>query len=732
MRYKIISLLFCILAISSLHAQKKEIYLDNTQPIEARVKDALSRMTLEEKVKLCYAQSKFSSHGVPRLGIPELWMSDGPHGVRMDILWDSWGHADWSNDSCTAFPALTCLAATWDPAMSHLYGNAIGEEARYRRKDVLLGPGVNIYRTPLNGRNFEYLGEDPFLSSSMVVPYIQGVQENGVSACVKHFALNDQETWRDHIDVQVSDRALYEIYLPAFKAAVTKGKVWSVMGAYNKIRGQYACENELTLHKILKGEWKFDGCVITDWGGAHDTKEAALNGLDIEMGTGTNGFTSNAANAYDSYYLGNSYLQLLKSGTIPVSNLDEKATRILRLIFRTAMNNQKPYGSLATEAHHMAGRTVAEQGIVLLKNDAGILPINSAKYKTIAVIGENATRKLTEGGGSSELKVKHEISPLQGLMEKLGADKIKYALGYASGAVSYDKVNASPYDAALLRNEAVELASKSDLVIFIGGLNKNTQQDSEGDDRRSYSLPFEQNELIAALQKVNKNIVIVMLSGNAYSMPWLYQASTLVQAWYGGSEAGHAIANVLSGTVNPSGKLPFTFAEKLNDYGAHSFGTIAYPGDSIKEEYKEDILVGYRWFDTKKIKPLFPFGYGLSYTSFEYGNITTDKKVYTNDESIRLKFSIKNTGKTDGAEVAQVYASQTKASVLRPVKELKAFKKVFLKAGELKYVELEIKVKDLSFFNEHSHKWTVEPGEFVLFNAASSAEVKNRVSIQVK
>jgi beta-glucosidase len=728
----LISFLICILTITCLKAQKKEIYLDNEQPIEARVKDALSRMTLEEKVKLCYAQSKFSSHGVPRLGIPELWMSDGPHGVRMEILWDSWGHADWTNDSCTAFPALTCLAATWDPLMSHLYGNAIGEEARYRRKDVLLGPGVNIYRTPLNGRNFEYLGEDPFLSSSMVVPYIQGVQENGVSACVKHFALNDQETWRDHIDVQISDRALYEIYLPAFKAAVTKGKVWSVMGAYNKIRGQYACENELTLQKILKGEWKFDGCVITDWGGAHDTKEAALNGLDIEMGTGTNGFTSNTANAYDSYYLGNQYLQLLKSGVIPVSNLDDKANRILRLIFRTAMNNQKPYGSLATEAHYTAGRKVSEQGIVLLKNDDRILPIISSKYKTIAVIGENATRKLTEGGGSSELKVKHEISPLQGLIEKFGADKVKYALGYASGAVSYDKVNASPYDAALLRKEAVELASKSDLVIFVGGLNKNTQQDSEGDDRRSYNLPFEQDELIAALQKVNKNIVMVMLSGNAYAMPWLQQTTTLVQAWYGGSEAGHAIANVLTGAVNPSGKLPFTFAENLNDYGAHSFGTIAYPGDSIKEEYKEDILVGYRWFDNKKIKPLFPFGYGLSYTSFEYSKITTDKKMYTGDETIKIKFSIKNTGKTDGAEVAQVYASQTKASVLRPVKELKAFKKVFLKAGELQFVELEINVKDLAFYNVLTKNWTVEPGEFVLCNAASSADVKSCLSIQVK
>ena len=729
---KTMTAILCVLFFAGMQAQTKPIYLDNLQPIELRIKDALSKMTLEEKVKLCTAQSKFSSHGVPRLGIPELWMSDGPHGVRMEILWDSWGHANWSNDSCTAFPALTCLAATWDPSMSRLYGNAIGEEARYREKDVLLGPGVNIYRSPLNGRNFEYMGEDPFLAGRMVIPYIQGVQENGVSACVKHYALNNQERWRGHIDVQVSDRALYEIYLPAFKAAITEGKAWSIMGSYNKIRGQYACENELTLNKILKDEWKFDGCVITDWGGAHNTKEAALNGLDIEMGTYTNGFTTNKTNAYDGYFLAAPYLKLLKSGEIPVSNVDEKATRILRLIFRTAMNVNKPFGSLASEEHHNVGRTVSEQGIVLLKNTVNLLPIDASKYKTIAVIGENATRKLTEGGGSSELKPKREISPLQGLTEKFGADKIKYAKGYASGAVAYDRVNKPQFDAAALQKEAVELASKSDIVIFVGGLNKNTQQDSEGDDRRSYGLPFGQNELIAELQKVNKNIVLVMLSGNAYEMPWLKQATTLVQAWYGGSEAGHAIASVLAGTVNPSGKLPFTFGEKLNDYGAHSFGSIAFPGDSIKEEYKEDILVGYRWFDTKKIKPLFPFGYGLSYSTFEYGKITTDKKTYGQDETIKVSFTLKNTGKVDGAEAVQVYASQPKASVMRPAKELKAFAKVFLKAGETQTVALEVKVKDLAFYNDKTKDWTVEPGEFVLRNAASSADVKSSVSIQVK
>ena len=711
---------------------KKPIYLDNTQPIELRVKDALSKMTLEEKVKLCTAQSKFSSHGVPRLGIPEIWMSDGPHGVRMEILWDSWGHAGWTNDSCTAFPALTCLAASWNPEMSAIYGNAIGEEARYRRKDVLLGPGVNIYRTPLNGRNFEYLGEDPFLASKMVVPYIQGVQQNGVAACVKHYALNNQEKWRGHINVELSDRALYEIYLPAFKAAVVEGKVWSLMGSYNQIRGEYACHNNLTLNKILKGEWKFDGCVITDWGGAHDTKQSAFNGLDIEMGTWTNGFTSNKAFAYDDYFLAKPYLKMLKSGEIPVSNVDDKASRILRMIFRTAMNVNKPYGSLANEEHHNVGRRVGEEGIVLLQNTANLLPIDASKYKTIAVIGENATRKLTEGGGSSELKVKREVSPLKGLTEKFGAAKIKYAMGYASGEVAYDRVLKPKYNTDSLKAAAVKLATESDIVIFVGGLNKNTQQDSEGDDRRAYELPFGQNELIAEIQKVNKNVVLVMLSGNAYEMPWIKQTTTLVQAWYIGSEAGHAIANVLAGDVNPSGKLPFTFPVKLADNSAHAFGAISYPGDSINQYYKDDILVGYRWHDTKKIAPLFPFGYGLSYTTFGYGKATADKKKMSADETIEISVPVKNTGSVKGKEIVQLYVKDLKSSEMRPEKELKHFAKVELNPGEEKVITFKLDKSALQFYSDAKKDWVAEAGKFSVLIGASSRDIKAKVDFELE
>ncbi len=411
MKKHILSVCLLTLAVgtSSLAwAQQVPVYLDDTQPVEARVQDALARMTLEEKVRMSYAQSKFSSPGCPRLGIPELWMSDGPHGVRAEINWNDWGYSHWTNDSCTAFPALTCLAASWNPELAARYGQAIGEEARYREKDILLGPGVNIYRTPLNGRNFEYMGEDPYLASAMCVPYIRELQKNGVAACVKHYALNNQELWRGHIDVQVSDRALYEIYLPAFKAAVMEGGAWSIMGAYNKVRGTHATHHDLLNNKILKGEWKFDGVVVTDWGAAHDTYESVMN---IEMGSYTNGLTSESSFGYDDYFLGKAYLNMVKEGKVPMEVVNDKAARILRLIFRTAMNRQKPYGSFTTEEHYRIARDIAGEGIVLLKNGEGkkqpsLLPVVQGKYKKILVVGDNAIRSLTAGGGSSELKPK--------------------------------------------------------------------------------------------------------------------------------------------------------------------------------------------------------------------------------------------------------------------------------------------------------------------------------------
>jgi beta-glucosidase len=727
-------ILSAALALMTLPAMAQlPVYQDSSQPIEKRVQDALNRMTLEEKVRLSYAQSKFSSPGVARLGIPELWMSDGPHGVRMEINWNDWGHAKWTNDSITAFPALTALAATWNPEMSAAYGKAIGEEALYREKDVILGPGVNIYRTPLNGRNFEYMGEDPYLAGVMVVPYIREMQKNGVAACVKHYALNNQETWRGHIDVQLSERALYEIYLPAFKAAVVEGGAWSIMGAYNKIAGTHACHNDRMLNRILKKDWGFDGAVISDWGGTHDTREAALYGLDIEMGSHTNGLTSESGyDGYDNYYLGKAYLKMVKDGQIPESVVNDKAARVLRLIFRTAMNRNKPYGSICTDEHYAAAETIGNEGIVLMKNAPvakkapALLPLK-ADYRNILVVGDNAVRKLNEGGGSSELKVKDMVSPLDGLRAIYG-DKVKYAQGYAAGRPMYGNVQGiSSEEQARLRAEAVAMAKEADVVILVGGLNKNHLQDCEGGDRQSYGLPYEQDRLIEELQAVNPNMVLVLLSGNAVEMPWIDKVPAIVQGWYLGSMGGKSIANVLSGKVNPSGKLPFSFPVKLADCGAHAFDALSYPGDSIKQVYKEDVLVGYRWHDTRKIPAAFAFGHGLSYTTFAYGKAVASAKKMKGTESIEISVAVKNTGDVAGKEVVQLYIGDDKSSVIRPLKELKHFRKIALNPGEEKTVTFTVTVDDLKYYDEVKKDWTAEAGKFKAYIGSSSADIRTVV-----
>ena len=721
-------LVFVLLVITGgvMKAQEKD------KAMEEKIDQIISQLTLEEKVKMCHAQSKFTSPGVERLGIPEIHMSDGPHGVRAEIEWDSWKYAGWTNDSCTAFPALTCLAATFNPDLSYKYGVAIGEEARYRRKDILLGPGVNIYRTPLNGRNFEYMGEDPFLASTMVVPYIKGVQTNGVAACVKHYVLNNQEVWRNHINVKLSDRALHEIYLPAFKAAVQEGGSWSIMGAYNKYNEQWCCHNEILVNDILKGEWGFDGVLVTDWGATHNTMEAALNGLDIEMGTHTDGLTSSSKNAYDNYYLAQPFLDLLKSGEITESVVDDKVRRILRLMFRTTMSENRPLGSKGSQAHFDVAREVAQEGIVLLKNDKNFFPLDPETNQTIAVIGENATRMMTVGGGSSELKAIHEISPLQGIKERFKKAQVLHAKGYASGPSVYNRVVEPKINADSLKKAAIKMAQKADLVLFVGGLNKNHEQDCENGDRKSLNLPFGQDELLKEIIAVNKNVAVILISGNAVAMPWQSDVKAIMQAWYLGSETGNALADVLSGEVNPSGKLPFTFPVKLEDNGAHAFDELSYPGNGVDQVYKEDILVGYRWHDTKKIKPLYAFGHGLSYTSFELKDAKVTKNNFKQGESIQLNVEISNTGKTEGAEVIQVYVHDKEASVMRPEKELKAFRKVKLKAGETKTVEIVIPVNSFAFYDEANKGWNLEAGAYQLMIGNSSDQIKKKVKIEVE
>ena len=724
MKKKIVLAMVMAASALTMSAQKaKPLYLDTTAPLEQRVQDALKRMTVHEKIQVLHAQSKFTSAGVPRLGIRQLNMDDGPHGVREELEWNSWAPAKWTNDSIVAFPSLTCLAATWNPDLSAVYGNAVSEEFAFRYKDIMLGPGVNIARTPFNGRAFEYMGEDPYLAGRMVVPYIQKAQANGVACCLKHFALNNQEIDRFAVDVKISERALREIYLPAFERAVKEAGVWTIMGSYNLWKGVHCCQNDALLNGILKSEWGFDGAVVSDWGGVTDTWQAATGGMDIEMGSFTDGKLKESEFTYDDYYLARPFEKLINEGKIPMKVLDDKVARVLRTIFRTAMNPDKAIGSQCSEEHYDVCRQIGEEGIVLLKNSNNMLPLDANRYGKILVVGENATRSLTQGGGSSELKTLRDVSPLDALRALYG-DKIDYAQGYSSGRALYDHVDpVAPELLAQLKAEALEKAKAADLIIFIGGLNKNNKQDCENSDRESYDLSFGQNGLIGELAAIQKNIMVVTFGGNAYATPWLDRVQALVHCWYLGSESGNALANVLTGKVCPSGKLPVTFAKKQNDYPSLQYGQIGYPGDGKTVEYKEGIYVGYRHFDTKGVKTQFPFGFGLSYTTFKYGK----PQIAANGDAWTVSVDVTNTGRCEGKEIVQLYVGDEKCSVDRPKKELKNFAKVSLKPGETKTVSMDITRQDLKFWDEATHAWKAEPGKFKAYVCASAEDVRGTV-----
>ena len=710
------------------------VYLDESRPLEERVEDALSRMTLEEKVKILHAQSKFSSAGVPRLGIPDLWTTDGPHGIRPEVLWDKWRQAGWTNDSCVAFPALTCLAATWSEEMSALYGKSIGEEARYREKDVLLGPGVNIYRTPLNGRNFEYMGEDPYLASRMVVPYIQEVQKNGVAVCVKHFALNNQESLRHQYNAIIDDRTLNEIYLPAFKAAVQEGGAWSIMGAYNLYKGQHLCHNQYILNDILKKDWGFDGVVISDWGGCHDTDQAITNGLDLEFGTWTDGLTMGATNGYDAYYLADPYLERLRDGRASEEVLNEKARRVLRLNFRTAMRKDKPNGSLCSPEHYDAARRIADEGIVLLKNNDNVLPISRKAGSRILVVGENAVKMMTVGGGSSSLKVQREVLPLDGIRAAAGEGvTVEFERGYVgdisgsyNGVVTGQDLSESRSAEELIEDACLK-AKDADAVIFIGGLNKSSHQDCEDSDRFGLGLPYGQDAVIEALAKVNPRLAVVIVSGNAVAMPWVDNVNAIVEAWYCGSQSGTALADIIFGDVNPSGKLPVTFPVRLEDNGAHAL--CAYDPASTEAHYSEGIFVGYRWAQKKDIKPLFAFGHGLSYTTFSYSEAEISRTTMSENGKVTVSVNVTNTGDREGKEIVQLYIGDDECSVERPVMELKAFRKVSIKPGETVRVSFPVNADMLKFYGNDG--WTLEKGSFTAYVGAASDDIRTSVKFNV-
>jgi beta-glucosidase len=707
-RHVSVACLFTLMFLLNLHGQTTSsdtntpaLYMDPSQPREVRVNDLLSRMTLEEKVALVHADSKFSTAPIPRLGIPRRWMSDGPLGVREDISHDNWNAAGHTDDFSTAMPAGICLASTWDPAIAYAEGEAIGQEARTRGKDIMLGPGVNILRTPLCGRNFEYFGEDPFLTSQMAVGYIRGEQSQDVSSCVKHFALNNQEEERGSISVEVDERALREIYLPAFKAAVQEGGAWCVMGAYNQLRGQHCCENDYLLNQILKGEWGFKGLVMSDWGGAHDTRECALNGLDCEMGTERN---------YNDYYLAQPYLDGLKSGEFPMAGLDDKVRRNLRVMFAThVFDPGRTNGSLNTRAHQTASRRVAEEGIVLLKNKHNFLPLDAAKIKTIAVIGQNAVRLQCHEGGSSEIKAFYEITPLQGILNRAGKNlNIIFSEGYRDN-------NEDPG----LAERALAAAKSADVVIYVGGLGKGPDEDNEGTDRRNFKLPDGQDELIQKIAAVNPNTIVVLLGTPAEMDTWVDKVPAVLQAWYPGIEGGNALAGILFGDVNPSGKLPCTIPKRLEDSPAHALG--AYPGTNGVVTYREGLLVGYRWFDTKNIEPQFPFGYGLSYTTFKYSNLKFAEGPA--GTIVEAQFDVENTGNRPGAEVAELYVHEDHPDLMRPEKELKGFRRIYLQPREKQTIFIPLDQSSFGYYDPARKSWVAKKDNFKILVGSSSRDI---------
>ncbi|QEE50869.1 glycosyl hydrolase [Flavobacterium alkalisoli] len=701
---------------------------------DAKIDSIVGQMTLEEKIGLLHGYSMFTNEGVERLGVPEVHMADGPLGIREELQRMSWAPLGLDNDFATYYPAGAGLSAAWSPELAHTFGRSIGEEARARGKDVLLAPAFNIIRTPLGGRTYEYMTEDPFLNKTLIVPYVVGVQENNVAACIKHYAANNQETNRGTVDVLMDERTLREIYLPAFHDAVVKANAYSVMGAYNKFRGDYLCENRYMLQNILRDEWGFKGVVISDWDAVHTTKKALEAGTDLEMGTN--------APSFSEFWFANPLLKAVKEGTVSEAEVDKHAKRILKLLFNVkAMGNtdSRAKGSLATEAHYKDAYNIAAESVVLLKNNENLLPLNTKEVKSIAVIGANATAKHSQGGFGAGVKTKREVTPLEALKAKLPQSvTINYAEGYKTlfkpkkemkfGEVTQEaKETITDLDPAMV-TEAVEAAKKSDVVVLFVGANRDYE--TEASDRIDLSLPFGQEKLIAAVKAANPKTIVVFVAGAPYDINSVEKEnSTIVWSWYNGSEGGNALADILLGTVNPSGKLPWTMPKQLADSPAHA--TNSFPGtESVT--YKEGILIGYRWFDTKNVEPLYPFGYGLSYSTFKLENAKADKKSYKEDDTITVTVDVKNTGKQDGKEVVQLYVSKAESAVERAAKELKGFNKVMIKAGNTEKVNIKVPVKELAYYDENSKGWVVEKGNYTFKLGNSSKNITQEVTVNVE
>jgi len=713
-KYLLITLIL-VFALNNVKAQ-----MQNSQSVDAKITSIIKQLTIEEKISLLHSSGIFSAGGIQRLGIPEMMTDDGPLGVREDVK-QGWGSANLTTDSATFFPNGSALAATWNPDLAYRFGHDMGEEARARKKTIMLAPAFNICRTPLCGRTYEYYSEDPFLNARLAVQAVKGIQSQNVAACVKHYAINNQEVERGRVNVEIDERALREIYLPAFKAAITEGNAWSIMSAYNKVLGSYCSENDFLLNQVLKGEWKFKGIVMSDWAGTHSTVDAANHGLDLEMGTNP---------PYVKNYFADPLIAAVKDGKVSMKVIDDKVYRILWVTYQTSMSGNQSLGKINTPEHSQTAYDIAAESIVLLKNEKQLLPLNIKTIKSIAVIGDNATRTFHLGGFGAGVKARYEITALAGLKNRLGKSvDIRFAQGY-SGVIKSMKRNADvePKADSTLIQQAVAVAKSSEVaILFIGG---NRDFESESRDRADLSLPFNEQALVDAVTTVNSNTIVVVVGGAPYDISKIKKNNhTIVWSWYNGSENGNALADMLIGKVNPSGKLPFTFPASLNDSPAHALN--AYPGENLQVNYKEGILVGYRWFDTKKIEPLYCFGYGLSYTNFKYTGLSTDKENYKASETITATVIVRNTGKYAGKETVQLYVGKPGSVVERADKELKAFKKIEIASGATSNIVLKVPVKDLAYYDVKTKSWVVEPGQYKLYAGTSSKDITQISSITV-
>jgi len=752
---------FAIAAILLAGSTSGQVRNSTLLEYDRQIDDIISRMTLEEKVNMLHAKHMFVSAGVERLGIADMRYADGPFGIREEMQPDGWMPLGWTNDKATFFPTGSALAATWSPELAYAYGAAMAKEARLRGKDMLLGPAINIQRIPTGGRTYEYLSEDPFLSSQLSVGYTKGVQDNGVAVCLKHYALNNQENNRGTVNVIVGERAMREIYLPPFRAAVEEADAYGVMAAYNKVGDWWCAENDMLLNKILRDEWGFAGMVISDWGGTHSTVNSIKNGLNVEMP--------------DRKYLGQALLDSVRAGIVTEDIIDRRVREILRvrMAIKPVPENEANREMTSQPAQQKVAYEVASRSIVLLKND-GVLPLKLSGKPVIAIIGANAKQKMASGGLGAGVKALYEVTPLEGLTKKIGdRAEIKYAEGYEP--VQYNwadrfrkrtpeelerEAQAKEETARKLADEAVRVASGADIVLFVGGNNRAVE--TEGEDRKDIFLPSGQDRLIAQIAEVNPNIITVLTSGAPNDLNTVNPLSrALLISWFNGSEGGNALADVILGTISPSGRLPFTLPVKLEDSPAYALGnypqsdrnadvfaslvstgdTTAKPGKDAGKElkndpdnayYTEESLVGYRWFDTKKVPVMYPFGHGLTYTSFEYSKLKTDKKTYGKNDAITITFELQNRGNMAAVEVVQAYVHRIDPAVEWPQKELKAFDRVTLDPGETRTVSLTIPVASLMYWNETKQTWDHDlcKTELLVGASAGDTRLKKKVSLR--